>query len=259
MQIEPHRRTYPLGFEGVVPLPARVTADGLVYVHTGIHDGAQAVAFGVAAIDQPPGYTYQLFGQPAGCEELANAARQARAIYLTRYESERIRLVEAGEIAAGTVPSGEPLARFQRRAEADSSPIALLRADYTCSQDETSSPPSRGGAGGGWQLRLTTYWQVTAPVETDVTIFAHLLTPEHTLTAQADGYPLLGMFPFWLWKPGETVRDVRRFDPTPAGEYVLRLGLWELATGEHWPAAEADPEPVEGYADGAVFLPVRCP
>jgi hypothetical protein len=59
------------------------------------------------------------------------------------------------------------------------------------------------------------------------------------------------MFPFWLWKPGETVRDVRHFDPMPAGEYVLRLGLWELATGEHWPAA--------GYADGVVLLPVRCP
>jgi len=230
MQIKPHRRTYPLGFEGVTPLPARATADGLVYVHTRVHDGAQAVAFGIAAVDQPPGYTYQLFGQPVGWEELADAARQARAVYLTRYESERIHLVEAGEIVANTVPSDEALARFRER-------ITLLSADCACSQDG--------------RIGLTTYWQVVAPMETDVTIFAHLLTPQLTLIAQADGYPLRGMFPFWLWKPGETVRDVRRFDPVPAGEYVLRLGLWELATGEHWPAA--------GYADGVVLLPVRCP
>jgi len=230
MQIKPHRRTYPLGFEGVTPLPARATAEGLVYVHTRLHNGAQAIAFGIAAVDQPPGYTYRLFGQPAGWEELADAARQARAVYLTRYESERIHLVEAGEIVADTVPSDEPLARFRER-------ITLLSADYACSQDG--------------RIGLTTHWQVVAPMETDVTIFAHLLTPQRTLIAQADGYPLLGMFPFWLWKPGETVRDVRHFDPMPAGEYVLRLGLWELATGEHWPAA--------GYADGVVLLPVRCP
>jgi len=82
-------------------------------------------------------------------------------------------------------------------------------------------------------------------------VFVHLLGPDGTLLAQADGYPLLGMLPFWLWEPGEIVRDVRDLGSVPAGEYTIRLGMWELATGKHWPAA--------GHPDGTVHLAVRCP
>ncbi len=242
MRITPRSRTYPLGFEGITPLPMRVTAEGLVYVHTGIHDAAEAVAFGIAATDDLPGYTYQLFGHPVGWEELVATVRQARTIYLARYEPERIHLAEAGVYPyPGSPPRGEreergeehhgePLARFGDR-------VALLDAACTC--DETG------------QVHLTAYWQVEPAVKTDATVFAHLLGLDGTLVAQADGYPLLGMLPFWLWEPGEVARDVRHFDPVPAGEYTIRLGMWELATGKHWPAT--------GYPDGIVTLPVRCP
>jgi len=228
MQITPQDRIYPLGFEGITPLPKRVTADGLVYVHTGIHDAAEAVVFGVVAADEPPGYTYQLFGRQVGWQELMAAVRQGHTVYLTRYEPERIHLLEAG--AAGTPITGEPLARFNNR-------VALLDATRTC--DEAG------------QVHLTAYWQVETKVGTDATVFAHLLRPDGTLATQADGYPLLQMLPFWLWEPGEVVRDVRHFDRVPAGEYTIRLGMWDLATGDRWPADE--------YPDGVVLLPIRCP
>jgi hypothetical protein len=230
MRITPRGRIYPLGFEGITPLPARVIAEELIYVHTGIHDAAQALAFGIAAVDEPPGYTYQLFGQPVGWEEMAAAVRQTGAIYLTRYEPRRIHLVEAGGAIGEDDPRGDPLARFGGH-------VALLDAACTCDEDG--------------QVHLTAQWRVEATVRTDATMFVHLLDPESTLVAQADGYPLLGMLPLWLWEPGEVVRDVRHFDPVPAGEYTVRLGMWELATGEDWPAA--------GYADGIVPLSVRCP
>jgi hypothetical protein len=228
-QITPHGRTYPLGFEGVTPLPARVAAEGLAYVHTGIHDAARAVSFGIVAPEAPPDYTYQLFGEPVGWEELTDAVRQVRSVYLTRYEPDRIHLIEAGALSE-TVPPGEPLARFRNR-------VAMLEASPICD------------AGG--QVRLTIYWQVETPVERDIAVFAHLLDAEGTLVAQADGYPLLGMLPFWLWKPGEVMRDVHHFDPVPAGAYTIRLGLWESATGERWVAEE--------HPDGVVLLPIHCP
>jgi len=228
MRITPHSRAYPLGFEGITPLPMRVTAEGLVRVHTGIRDAAEAVAFGIVAADEPSGYAYWLFGREVGWEEIAAAVRQARAVYLTRYENERIHLVEAG--AASEPITGEPLARFGDR-------VALLKAECTCD--------ARG------QVRLTARWQVEMSVETDATVFAHLLDSEGALAAQADGYPLLGMLPFWLWEPGDVVRDARYFDPAPAGEYTVRIGMWDLATGEQWPA--------DNQPDGVVLLPVRCP
>ena len=241
LRITPRGRTYPLGFEGITPLPARVTAEGLVYVHTGIHDAAEGVTFGIAANDDPPGYTYRPFGQPVGWEELAAAIRRTDAVYLTRYEPDRIHLVEAGG-AVGTSPAaGKPVARFGGR-------VALL--DGACTCDEAG------------QAHITAIWQTEARVKTDATVFAHLLDPQGTIVAQADGYPLLGMLPFWLWEPGETVRDVRHFDAVPdlleghsdgapAGDYTVRIGMWEIATGERWPAAS--------YPDGVVYMPVHCP
>jgi len=235
LRIVPRSRIYPLGFEGITPLPARVTAEELVAVHTGIHDAAEAVAFGIAAVDDPPGYTYQPFGQPVGWEELAAAVRRTRAVYLTRYGPERIRLVEAGGAAGGGNPPGDPLARFGDHRFGDR--VALLDAACTC--DETG------------QVHLTAHWRAEASIKTDAAVFAHLLDPQDTIVAQADGYPLLGMLPLWLWEPGEIVRDVRHFDAVPAGEYTVRLGMWELATEAQWLAT--------GYPDGIVRLPVRCP
>lgn len=218
MRITPTSRTYPLGFEGVTPLPARVTAEGLVYVHTGIHDAAEAVAFGIVAVDEPPDYTYQLFGRPAGWEELADTIRQARAVHLTRYEPDRIHLIEAGAAGEIALP-GEPLTRFGER-------VALLDAVCTC--DEAG------------QVHLTAHWRAEADVERDMTVFAHLLGPEGTLVTQADGHPLLGMFPFWLWQPGEVVRDVRHFDTQQPGEYSVALGVWDPTSGARLPATAAD-------------------
>jgi hypothetical protein len=229
LRITPQSRVYPLGFEGVTPLPARITAAGLVYAHTGIPNAAEAVSFGVVAPEPLPEYSVQLHGDPVGWQELAEAARQAHAVYLTRYEPERITLVEAGAVGVDA-PPGEPLAHFAEH-------IVLLDATATC--DESG------------QVHLTALWRAESAIETDATVFAHLLNAENALVAQADGYPLLGMQPFWVWKPNEVVRDVRHFAPAASGDYTVRLGLWEPASGEHWSA--------EGYADGIVLLSVHCP
>ena len=229
LRIEPQERVYPLGFEGITPLPERVTAEELVYVHTGISSAAEAVSFGVVAPEPLPGYSVQLHGDPVGWPELAEAARKAGTVYLTRYEPKRITLVEAGAVGVDA-PSGEPVAQFGDR-------VTLLEATPIC--DEHG------------QVHLTVHWQAESAIETDATVFAHLLNAENTLVAQADGYPLLGMQPFWVWEPGEVVRDVRHFAAVASGDYAIRLGLWEPASGERWPA--------EGYADGVVFLSVRCP
>ena len=237
MRITPRSRFYPLGFEGFTPLPTRVTAEGLVYVHTGLPDAAEAVAFGFVAVDDPPDYTYQLFARSAGWEELAAAVRQTRAVYLTRYEPDQIHLVEAGgpPSPGRGGAGGEVLARFGDR-------VTLLDAVCTC--DETG------------QVHLTTHWQVEADVETEATVFAHLLGPDGTLVAQADGHPLLGMLPFWLWRPSEVVRDVRHFNTPWPGQYSVALGVWDLASGTRLPATAADGSP---WTDEAVRVgPCAC-
>ncbi len=228
MRITPHSRMYPLGFEGVTPLPMRVTATEIVAVNTGGSGLAEAVSLGVAATDDPSGYTYRLFGREVGWKEIAAAIRRSGAVYLTRYEPERIHLAQAG--SASAAPPGEPLAHFGER-------VTLLRAECACSAEG--------------QARITADWRVESPIESDVTVFAHLLDQNGAAVTQADGYPLLGTHPFWFWEPGEAMQDVRYFDPVPPGEYTVRLGIWQPATGERLPAEE--------WADGFVLLPVHCP
>ena len=228
LRITPATRLYPLGFEGVTPLPARVTASEIVTVNSGRSGAAEAVALGVAAAaEKPSAYTYQLFGRQVGWEEIASAIRHSETIYLTQYGPERIYLAEAGSASAAS--PGEPLAHFGGR-------VALLKAECTCQ---------------GGQVQLRADWQVTEPVGSDVTVFAHLLDPAGAVAAQADGYPLLGTHPFWFWEAGEAMQDARYFAPVPAGEYTVRLGIWEPASGAQWAAEE--------WAEGVVLLPVRCP
>ncbi len=230
-RITPHTRRYPLGFEGITPLPQRVDAAGLVYVHTGLRDAAEALSFGVVAADRPENYTYWAFGPAVGWQELADAVRRSGDVYLARYEPTRIYLLEAGGSSPRPSTNAPPL-RFGEQ-------IALLDAAAWC--DDVGS------------VHLTIYWQVEESVETDASVFAHLLQPDGSILTQADGHPLLQMMPFWLWDAGEVIRDVRHFDPAPAGLYTIRLGVWDLASGEIWPAEG------EGENDGLVYLSVRCP
>ncbi len=228
MRVTPRDRLYPLGFEGITPLPQRVTGAELLYVHTGIADAAEAVSFGAVATDDPAAYTYQLLGPSLAWDELVAAVRQGSAVYLTEYEGGRIHLLDAGGLV-DQPPSPETIAVFGNK-------VALLAAEASC--DEHG------------HLQLSAVWRAEGPIETDVTIFAHLLNETGVLQTQADGSPLLGMLPFRLWQSGEVMRDVHHFGRLLRGQYEIRLGLWEPMTGERWAAA--------GHKNGFVVLQASC-
>jgi hypothetical protein len=229
MRLTPSSRVYALGFEGVIPLTPEVTADQLVYVHTGASGIADAASFGIALVDTPRAYDCEVFGPPLGWQELAAAVRQAQSVYLTRYDSGEPRLVEAGGRQVAGWP-GEPLALF-------GNDLALLNLSSQC--------------GEGGRVRVTALWRLERQPRADATVFAHLLDSSGSLVSQADGYPLAGLLPFWLWRVDEVMRDERAFTPVEPGDYTVQLGVWELATGEHWLA--------EGWPGGVVSSSVSCP
>jgi hypothetical protein len=228
--LTPTRRIYPLGFEGVTPLPKRVPAERIVYAHTGRENATEARSFAIIDTQTPAGYDFQPYGQPMGWEEIVAFLRRGYAVYLARYESQHIALDEAGRMQRDVTPPSTPLTRFGED-------VLLLDLQALCDD-----------AG---RVELRAYWMIAEDLGTDVTIFAHLLDSEGALITQADGYPVQGMAPLWLWKPDELVRDVRAFDAVPGGAYTIRLGVWELATGARWEAA--------GHPEGMLHSPVRCP
>ena len=97
--------------------------------------------------------------------------------------------------------------------------------------------------------RLTLYWQTSAPLDTDYTVFVHGLSAEGELVGQADGPPLAGHYATTAWGPGEIVQDSRPLPP--GGRYLV--GLYDPASGERLPAYAYDGTRL---ADDAVPLPV---
>ena len=92
-----------------------------------------------------------------------------------------------------------------------------------------------GNAQAGQPLKLTLYWQTLREMESDYTVFIHLLEPSTgKIVAQADEQPVQQTYPTSLWKTGEVVSDEHTLnlpDLTPS-QYELQVGLYVQSTGE---------------------------
>lgn len=90
----------------------------------------------------------------------------------------------------------------------------------------------------GDNLSLTLYWQARRAPAADYTVFVHLLDAQGMVRAQWDSAPMVGERPTSGWLAGEVVRDrvMLAIDrETPAGGYLLQVGLYRAANGERLP------------------------
>jgi hypothetical protein len=95
----------------------------------------------------------------------------------------------------------------------------------------------------GGVLPLTLYWQALAPMETDYTVFVHLLDASGAVRAQRDAPPLDGDYPTSLWDEGEVVKDPHAIPLPPdlsPGRYQVALGLYSLGTMERLPVLDGE-------------------
>jgi hypothetical protein len=93
-----------------------------------------------------------------------------------------------------------------------------------------------------WQVQqeavqVALRWSADDFVDTDYTVFVHVVNPEEgdRLVAQGDGRPLGGRWPTSLWRPGVALDDVHTIplpSDLPPGTYHLLVGLYDPATGQ---------------------------
>ncbi len=99
----------------------------------------------------------------------------------------------------------------------------------------------------GGALDLTLYWQVKAPIDRPYKVFVHLIGPDGRPAAQGDDFPLAGEHPTTSWQPGEVLTDhytVQLPLDFPAGDYPLRIGFYDPASGERLsPVLDAEGTP----------------
>jgi len=94
----------------------------------------------------------------------------------------------------------------------------------------------------GDTLQLILYWQALNKMETNFTVFTHLLDENNRIWGQKDNRPVNNTYPTTEWIKGEIVVD--RYDiivdgDAPPGEYTLEIGIYDLATSERVPILHA--------------------
>lgn len=101
------------------------------------------------------------------------------------------------------------------------------------------------------------YWHRRAPaLETDYTVFVHLINQNNRIVAQYDAQPRKGTLPTSRW-----LRYVTIVDPivlpiptdTPPGDYRLAIGMYEPSTGERLLVADSQELPL---GDSFVIQPI---
>jgi hypothetical protein len=90
----------------------------------------------------------------------------------------------------------------------------------------------------GETVVLTLYWESLRGKMGDYTVFTHLLDPSGQPNAQQDNPPQGGMYPTYLWDPGERIQDSYQLQLTsdaPPGDYCFAVGMYTLQTMQRLP------------------------
>jgi 4-amino-4-deoxy-L-arabinose transferase-like glycosyltransferase len=97
--------------------------------------------------------------------------------------------------------------------------------------DRTSAAP-------GEAFNLTLYWKALRDLDTNYSVFTHVLGEQQSIWAQMDSWPLRGDAPTATWKKGQVIRDpyelVVRPD-APAGTFELEVGMYGAQDGKRLP------------------------
>jgi hypothetical protein len=108
----------------------------------------------------------------------------------------------------------------------------------------------------GARIWLTLYWLGLAPIDTDYSVFVHLVDGRGVTIAQYDSYPGAGNNPTRDWEPGQAIGDPYPLDIPltllARGPVRVRVGMYDHATGERLPVTS----PASGARD-YVELPVE--
>jgi hypothetical protein len=113
------------------------------------------------------------------------------------------------------------------------SPVGVLGDEAMLLSYQRDGPLRHGAT-----VRLTLNWQTLRPMETDYTVFVHVVDQEGTIWAQADGMPVDGERPTSAWQLGEIIEDTHVITiglEGPREGYAVEVGLYDPNTGTRLP------------------------
>lgn len=225
----PKRPPYPLGYWGVTLAPVSVDLGAFPAAAVGQHP--YTVERRMPSIDfdarEAGPYQIDMRGEITSPDELYQLAHQVDSVYLSRYSPDGTFALEwAGAVTTTPSTPSCQLARF---------------GQAICLQEsQIDRQPGR--------LRLSLTWHSLAPAQPHDTIFVHVGTADRPPIAQSDDDACLGLLPMSTWLPGDVIREQRIIslpDPVEPGQYEIRIGVYNRASGARLTAALPDGQPLQ--------------
>jgi hypothetical protein len=99
------------------------------------------------------------------------------------------------------------------------------------------------GVRAGDVATLTLYWQCVQDMDTDYTVFVHVVNPEGDIVGQWDSTPQRGELPTTTWVPGEIVVDAYQIPiatDASAGNLAVRVGMYDAQSGQRLLVTDSD-------------------
>jgi hypothetical protein len=112
----------------------------------------------------------------------------------------------------------------------------------------------------GENFDITFHWRGLEPMLTSYTVFVHLVDDAGEAVAQQDQRPGAGRYPTTGWTAGETIVDQCTLSlpaALPAGEYRLRVGMYDLATAVRLPVVQYGRDVPGGFLTLGDVIEVR--
>jgi hypothetical protein len=109
-------------------------------------------------------------------------------------------------------------------------PVAIMGDEAALLTYQREGPLLHGST-----VHLTLYWQCLQPMETDFTVFVHIVDAEGIIWGQRDAMPVDGERPTSSWELGEIIEDryeLRIDVEGPREGYDIELGMYVRGTGE---------------------------
>jgi hypothetical protein len=221
--VAPRQRGFALGHEGYTLLPeyTDIGLDDFVYVNTGVR--REAWVMSLPDIRDPWVAEIGTWGPDSTLDGLTDPIRHAGRVWVLEADGDDLVLADAGSVGPASVdgdPDGVKLAVFGE---------AVALQDLLVQQ-------------GASLLTVQLHWRSLHRMLEPYTVFVHVYDGEGQLSAQGDGLPLGGTFPFAHWEPGDRVRDARHI-VLPEGACgrgcMLGVGLYRGDVGERAPATDA--------------------
>lgn len=229
-RIAPRERTWPLGYEGVIPMPPP-TDDVSLFLEVNGGDGRLAFNKIAGAILSENKDEIGLAGRPLTADDWLSA--HPLNVYTANYLAEQSHLLYVGQLAP---LSNEPTVQkfdfqFEKR---------LALTTKSCS-------PKQNGS-----VELTLEWFFTgAPFNTNQSIFVHLWQ-NGEIVDQADGQFLTGLFPInTLAGSNQRLTEKRLLIPNAPPPYRIGIGLYNPADGVRSPAEDSNRQPI---ADNYIWI-----